>query len=382
MQPEDSVLVAMVVVPLVLGALAWRLAARLHARACEPSVAAKLLLAAVATAFCSAVVLLSMELFYRFVHDATDSFALTKTSQRWFERHYQRNSWRLRDDVEYTLENVGGRRRVTFVGDSFTAGHGVREVGDRFANRIRAAHPELDVQVLARNGLDTGAQLNYLRGAFARGYRTDDLVLVYCPNDIGDLIPEWRAVVDALYADFRDAGPLVHHSYAVNHLYFRLHARLSPQLVGYFPRLEAAYAGPMWGTQARRLRELARLARDSGARLQVVTFPFLQTLGPDDPFEDAYARIAALWASIGVAHLDLRAAFAGEAPARLVVNPFDAHPSVRAHALAADAIGRFLASGMSTPGAAAARTERRSTADTLPTRRGYSAARKPPNHRA
>lgn len=342
MTAEDLVLLAMTVAVVAFAGLAWWLVARLRAGSHEPTMAAKLLLSATATVLCVATVLLGLEVFFRFSYDQTDAFSLMKTSRRWFDRHYQRNSWRLRDDVDYTILKTPGRRRITFVGDSFTAGHGVRDVADRFANRIRVAHPDWDVQVLAINGLDTGAELAYLRDAFARGYQTDDVVLVYCPNDLGDLLPDWRSVVDGLYADFAAAGPLVHHSYALNYLYFRLYARRSPQLGGYYPSLVSAYAGAAWHQQARRLRAFAALARANGARFCVVTFPFLQSLGPDDPFAPAYARIGALWKSLGVPHLDLRQALAGHTPDELVVNRFDAHPNERAHALAADAIGELL----------------------------------------
>lgn len=342
MRDDDLVLVALAAAPLVLGMLAWRLVAGLHARGGEPRLAAKLTLSTVTTALCAAAVLLALEIRYRFAYDATDAFSLTKTSERWFERHYRRNSWQLRDDVDYTVTRPPGRRRVTFVGDSFTAGHGLPDVADRFANRIRVREPSWDVQTLARNGLDTGAELAFLRDAFARGYESDDVVLVYCPNDIGDLLPRWRAVVDELYADFRDAGFLVHHSYGVNHLYFRLRASRTPQVAGYYPELVAAYAGPPFEQQARRLREIVDLVRANGARPFVVTFPFVQTLGPDDPFAPAYERLGALWQALGVAHLDLRPALAAAEPTDLVVNSDDPHPNERAHALAASAIVRFV----------------------------------------
>jgi lysophospholipase L1-like esterase len=342
MRDDDVVLAVLVASSLLLGLAAWWLGARLHARGGEPSLGGKVALAALSTALCASGVLLALEVRYRFAYDRTDAFSLTMTSQRWFERHYRRNSWLLRDDVDYTLHKPPGRRRITFVGDSFTAGHGVADVADRFANRIRAREPGWDVQVLARNGLDTGAELAALRDALARGYRSDDVVLVYCPNDLGDLLPQWRAVVDGLYDDFRNAGFLVHHSYGVNQLYFRLLAWRTPQLAGYYPELVAAYAGPVWREQARRLETFADLVRSHDARPRAVTFPFLQMMGPRDPFTPAYDQLDAFWRSIGVPHLDLRAAFEGIAPDALIVSRDDPHPNERAHALAATAIERFL----------------------------------------
>lgn len=342
MTVEDVVLLGLVAATVLPAALAWRLVVRWHRAARMPPLAIRSTLAVLSTAFCVAGVLLGLELHDRFVHDDTDAFAVMKTSQSWFARHYRLNSWHLRDDVDYALAKDRSRRRITFVGDSFTAGHGVADVDDRFANRIRAGESGWDVQVLAINGLDTGAELDYLRAAFARGYQTDDVVLVYCPNDIGDLLPRWRAIVDRLYADFEQAGFLVHHSYALNRLYFQLIASRAPELSGWYPDLVAGYAGTAWSAQARRLRALAQLVRANGAQLWAVTFPFPQTIGPSDPFAPAYARLDELWRMLDVPHLDLRAALAGVDPAELVVNRNDAHPNERAHALAAAAIGELL----------------------------------------
>src|SRR5258708_517809 len=95
------------------------------------------------------------ECYYRFCYDKTDSLDYTKTSTRWFERYWHTNSTGCRDNVEYTLSIPRDKHRVTFLGDSFTAGQGIKNVDDRFVNRIRHAHPEWDVHMLAQLGFDT-----------------------------------------------------------------------------------------------------------------------------------------------------------------------------------------------------------------------------------
>jgi len=42
------------------------------------------------------------ESYYRFVYDATDSFSQTRTSQRWFERHFE---YTQSPKAEWVLEN-------------------------------------------------------------------------------------------------------------------------------------------------------------------------------------------------------------------------------------------------------------------------------------
>src|SRR5690349_142254 len=84
--------------------------------------------------FLLSVIVLSGEIYCRFCRDTTDSLNYTKASVRWFERHWQTNSAGCRDDLEYAVEIPRGRRRITFVGDSFTAAQGVKNIEDRFGN--------------------------------------------------------------------------------------------------------------------------------------------------------------------------------------------------------------------------------------------------------
>ena len=108
------------------------------------------------------LVVLTGECYYRFFCDRTDSFGLTKTHKRWVKRHYHFNSLGVRDSVDYRIAVEPGQRRVTFLGDSFTAAHGVRNVEHGFVNLIRRSHPDWDIQAIANNGFDTGQHLNSL----------------------------------------------------------------------------------------------------------------------------------------------------------------------------------------------------------------------------
>ena len=103
--------------------------------------------------------LLAGETYYRFCYDTTDSLAYTRVSERWEQRHWRLNRAGCRDNVEYAPALTPGKRRISFVGDSFTAGHGISDVEDRFPNLLRRAHPDWEIQVVAKVGLDTGAEL-------------------------------------------------------------------------------------------------------------------------------------------------------------------------------------------------------------------------------
>ena len=131
------------------------------------------------------------EIYYRYIFDSTDSFALTLTSKRWFERHWQLNNMRVRDNIDYIREKTPGKTRITFLGDSFTVAHGVNDVENRFGNILRNKRKDRqEIHLIAGNGLDTGFEFRALRQELRKGYQSDVIVLVYILNDISDIIPQ------------------------------------------------------------------------------------------------------------------------------------------------------------------------------------------------
>ena len=286
--------------------------------------------------------LLAGEVYYRFIYDATDSLDYTKVSVRWFQRHYRQNSWGCRDNLEYASACEPGKRRITFLGDSFAAGHGIKDVEALFAFRLRKAHPDWEIHLLARPGFDTGNELQSLTACFTNHYQVDQVVLVYCLNDIGDLLPESYAAIQRVYDEEEHSGWLRRHSFFINTIYSRLSLRWNPDLKQYFQLLLAAYRGPVWQQHKQRLKELRDLVQSHGGRLSVVTFPFFQALGPTYEYQFVHDQLDQCWRELGVPHLDLLTVYRGLPPRQLMVNHFDAHPNERAHALATAAIDIFL----------------------------------------
>ena len=250
-------------------------------------------------------ILLAGEIYFRFFCDTTDSLAYTRISERWVQRHWRVNSAGCRDDVEYSPALTPGKRRISFVGDSFTAGHGIKDVADRFPNRLRRAHPEWEIHVLATVGLDTGRELTVMKKAFARGYQVDQVVLVYCLNDIGDLLPPQADATGRVREELDNGAWFVRNSYMLNLWYHHYWASRDPYLGNYCSFVREAYRGAIWEQQQERLKALRDLVQAHGGHLAVVTFPFLHALGPDYEYRSIHDQLNRLWRELGVPHLDL-----------------------------------------------------------------------------
>ena len=331
---------AFVLLPVAIGFCAASFFLR-QAHSAAPARASSLLAGnALILTFLLSLLFVGFESYYRFICDRTDAMGNTLVSVAWYARHFHTNSLGLRDNVDYPKELTPGRRRVTFVGDSFTAGYGVKNVEDRFVNRIRRLHPEWEVHAVAKPGLDTSTEVEIMHNlTVSNGYRLDLVVLIYQINDIGEVMPGWVAGYKEMMADKFRQGWLCRNSYFVNLFYQRWQLQQRSYIQKYFDEVEGAYAGPLWEIEKIGLLAFTNMTRIRGGRLLVVTFPYMDVA---PRFKAAHDQLNRYWEEHGIPHLDLLPIFSNIPPAKLVVNAHDAHPNEYAHALAAKAIDEFL----------------------------------------
>jgi lysophospholipase L1-like esterase len=291
-------------------------------------------------AFLLSLAFLGFESYYRFVCDRTDAMGNTLVSNAWYSRYFHKNAFGLRDNIEYDPGIVPGKRRVSFVGDSFTAGFGLKNVEDRFVNAIRRRHAAWEIHAIAKPGLDTSTEVELMHNlTTTQGYQLDQVVLVYQINDIGEVMPGWVAGYKRMLADPVRNTWLCRNSYCVNLFYLRWQLRSDAYFLKYFDEIEAAYKGPLWEVEKTGLRAFANMTRIRGGRLLVVTFPYMDT---GARFKTVHDQLNRYWEAQGIPHLDLFSTFSNLPASKLVVNPHDAHPNEYAHALAAAAIDEFL----------------------------------------
>jgi len=298
------------------------------------------------------------ELYFALVYDETDSFNMTKVSQKWFRKHVEPQQKAVtfsngqgiayRDDQTFG-QPAEGEHHICFVGDSFTFGHGIPRVQDRFSNRVRAGldrdHPgQYRVSNLARAGVDLHWVEVALQQLFQAEYRIDTVIYVICLNDIETFHPQHAEFYNKLGAHGPQAF-LFRESYLLNLLYFRLRQFTVPAVRDYYAFLDSYYQGPPWDRMQVKLDSVRELCRENGAELKIVVFPFLHNLGPDYSFRAAHRKITDYCQQRGIPVLDLEPVLTPHVGDGLRVNRFDAHPNERAHQLAAEALLRNLIPG-------------------------------------
>jgi hypothetical protein len=115
-----------------------------------------------------------------------------------------------------------------------------------------------------------------------------------------------------------------------------------PFMKDYFSFVRAGYEGPLWEKQKERLKAFHDLVQSHKGRLAVVTFPFLNAVGPQYEYRSAHEELNRYWQSLHVSHLDLLPLYEALPPKKITISPYDAHPNEYASLLAAGAIDTFL----------------------------------------
>ena len=289
------------------------------------------------------IVFLGGETYYRFFVDRTQGFGGVKLNERWGRRHYTFNNFRIRDNQDYFPKiNPSKKQRISFLGDSFTEGLGIKNVDDRFTNIIRNTFPQWEIHCLAKRGRDTHSEYLFLDFARKNNYQFDYVVLCYCLNDIDYLVPEMKLIDKDANKSIKEAGYLEKNSYFIDTFIGNLKPSLSKNISNYYQYLQATYSNDIWKTQADSLKAISRLVEKNGGKLIAVSFPFLNTPWNQYQFEFVHKRLDSLWKSINVPHLDLLPEFKNHPAEKLVVNKFDAHPNELADSIAAKLIAKFL----------------------------------------
>lgn len=301
-----------------------------------------------------------LELGFVLFYDTTDSFDMTNVSRRWYGVHVQPDlkilpfkndgAYTFRDDVEYPLRPSTTATHILFLGDSFTFGHGVADVRNRFSNQIRtrlqadpATRGKFVVSNLSKPGSDLNLSEALLQSSLEDQNRVDVAVHVMCLNDIEEFHADSKKFNVEL-EQLRKSPPtfLLRETYFFNWAYFRYRLLTRNDLRNYYSFVNEYYSGPAWTKFVEKLDRISALCHHNDIRFVLVIFPFLHNLGPDYPFEAAHAQIAAACHERNIVCLDLLPVLRSQADKRLTVNAFDAHPNERAHGIVAEELHRQI----------------------------------------
>ena len=282
--------------------------------------------------------------------DHSEAFNASLIAKRWFSRHFdsQRNRDGFRERRLLSTRLPEGVHRLLMLGDSFTAGHGINNIDDRFTERLERllnsqAKPSWQVYNMGEPGYEISMIRALEQAVLEKELAVDLVIYCYMMNDIEGYDPKTTQAIEDIGKRRQSSNWLVSHSYFINWMYHRWVQYSAGSSVDYFPHLVESYNGPPWNAVAHELDGMLGMCREKKVPFRLVIFPFMHNLGPEYPFRKAHEKLVA-WASTqSVPVLDMMPVFESHQAENLTVNAFDNHPNERAHAIIAEQMAAWLA---------------------------------------
>lgn len=293
--------------------------------------------------------LTAAELIFALFVDHSEAFNASMIAKRWFQVHFdsQRNNDGFRERRILATPLPEGVNRILFLGDSFTAGHGVNNIDDRFTERLEVLlnsgkKPEYQVYNMGEPGFEISMIRAMESAVLEKDYPVQTLIYCYMMNDIEGYDPKTNAAIEEIGNRRQTGSWLVSHSYFINWMYHRWVQYSAGSSVDYFPHLVESYNSPPWDAVKNELDNMAAMSKEKGVEFRLVIFPFMHNLGPDYPFQKAHEKLVAWAHNKNVPVLDMMPIFSTHASEKLTVNAFDNHPNERAHQIIAEEIFKWL----------------------------------------
>ena len=144
--------------------------------------------------------LTAAELIFALFVDHSEAFNASMIAKRWFQVHFdsQRNNDGFRERRILATPLPEGVNRILFLGDSFTAGHGVNNIDDRFTERLEVLlnsgkKPEYQVYNMGEPGFEISMIRAMESAVLEKDYPVQTLIYCYMMNDIEGYDPKTNA---------------------------------------------------------------------------------------------------------------------------------------------------------------------------------------------
>ena len=282
-----------------------------------------------------------------------------KTDVNWMAKNYTVNSWGHRSDQEYMLEKPEGKFRVLVLGDSMTAGLGIKNVKNTYPKKLEYyLNKKLEVPKfeIINTGHPAWSTDNELFDLFANGFKfqPDMVILGYFHNDINDFRDSDSPRADFLSCDvgevelISDKGPLKN-LLKQSHLYKFVNLKINRLLekIGNKPKftdcIKAAYSSIGWDMLKVYLDAINMACVIRNVKLVIGVIPLMYQLDDNYPIPEVHSKIMGYCKERSIECIDFyEDGFKGLDEKSLIISENDRHLNADGAEVVAHAIYKKL----------------------------------------
>jgi hypothetical protein len=281
------------------------------------------------------LIFFSAEAYLRLFDITTEGYGFTAMNYHWYQNFYfgHFNSFGYRDyEPKPDAPNL---TRIAVVGDSFAAGHGINNIDDTFPQLLEKKLGEnYDVDLVAQSGWDTDVEEAWLNGY---PKRPNIVILSYYLNDMDYLLRDSALNPDNNFTVPKNAALswFVLNFFTPNYVYYNLLQYTSAARTQTFGMtlINAHLADDLWVKQAEKLNSLIDWTANHDAKMIALIWPLIGDVRDSLP---ATNRLRDFFQAHGVQVVNMADTLIDKNSSEMIVNRWDAHPSIAAHHLTAD----------------------------------------------
>lgn len=316
--------------PLALGLLFLLIALALFKRDSK-----KRLIGVCVSLFVFLVTFTLLEAGWYLFYAESDNINRTFASRRWFKKYWKPINPLGFRDIEFKSSDFTDKKILFVVGDSFVAGHGLKDPKDRFSdllrNKLGDTWAVLNVGKTGWNTFNQSGAIDGVSNYFK--IKPSVVILSYYVNDISDLryllnkkspIQAPKKIADNTSAPIKF---LRDHSYFCNYLFWTLFRADFLEEISksrWYQVTEAYDDEAIWVQHKADLLGIVKKCKSMKAALIVLIFPNLTDIPGTSKIT---YKVADLLRKQGVPVLDLGVLLKDRDPSELVVSSRDTHPN-------------------------------------------------------
>jgi len=244
----------------------------------------------------------------------------TVTAENWYNYYWHPVNKLGFRDIEIDDKDLS-KKKVFFVGDSFTAGHGIKNIHNRFTDLFGEYNEEYEIFNISDPGIDSEQEFDML---INYPVKPDILVLQYFGNDIDRVAAKHGMYFPDAY-NYENNTKIVEFaargSALINYLYWSL-----PRVnFDYTAILKKSYNDhKIFAEHCQDLQKFIDYSHENHCKMIVLMMPFLTDLDASDFY---MSKIEDFFRSHGVNTIDVSQMVEDLSVKQRIVNKMDAHAS-------------------------------------------------------